>query len=473
MRLTCPNCPDVPLRDGARYCANCGLEARQECPGCGNEFVEHEHRYLAAIDPKQSVWCENRGVALYACNVCGRWLTPDVGACPDPHCGGRVLPTQPQHTGRRWDGRGGGAGFVWPARWSEKAHEHHAPQTATWSGMGTVHAAIVAHGRLSLWAGSQLITLELPQEGSAAALPLAWQNPLGSAGRPKPGLPFAERVSVIGSAAVLSTEGDFHLAGLHRQQGSEPLNLGVPLAQTGSMDGWAGWSEQNREIVLHLAAPAPAWNVLHPMRAETPPEAQLAPGGRLVARDGVVYWPGIDSAVWKCDFKSGCVTRAVPPHPGLVSLWAARDGIGVVYEAPDSNAIRFGLSAGDAKPPTSLTQAGRGPLRGAFAEGDFVVLSAGPELIAFQSEESHSPTHQPVGEVVASAMIPSEKGFPRLLALVLDKGITRLLMIEPTTGRSERLWTENSITPLGLLPVGADVFVIHDRGVVRLREAAH
>src|SRR5579871_3995164 len=153
LRITC-SCGE-PLRAGANYCAGCGQEVHQTCPACG----EGERRWLRSILPATSPWCENRGALLAACERCGRWLLPDARRCPDPACESRVLPTAPQHTGRRWDGRGGTAGWIWPARWEAIHPQFRPPLVDRWASPDPLVAAFAAHDRLYVWAGVNLLAL--------------------------------------------------------------------------------------------------------------------------------------------------------------------------------------------------------------------------------------------------------------------------------------------------------------------------
>jgi hypothetical protein len=468
LRLTC-SCGE-PLRAGVNYCAGCGLEVYQTCPACGT----NERRWLRVIVPASSPWCDNRGVLLASCERCGRWLLPDTRRCPDPACESRVLPIRPQHTGRRWDGRGGAAGWRFPARWESIHPEFRPPQADRWNSPDPLLAAFVAHDRLYLWSGVNLLALTGESgatgsfgaaEGATGAL---WRTALGATVRPASHLPFAERVAVAGAGVVLATERAFLLTGLYNRSDTERLEAGVPLAQVGGPHWWAAWGLVNGTPTLHVSAVGQAWDTLQPTPVETPPGAALAANGRLTLRDDLVYWPAQDGSVWRLDCLAGTASQVVAPQDGLREVWAEPDGPRTVREV--QGRLLVALSAPHEGRMPQEAPASVGPLRGVFATADHVVV-AGDRILVYDGHtgERLYDDNRPPGRWIAGALAGGAEGDLRLLCLTVDGGKARLSALKLANGIEDLLLTEPDVEPLALLPVGDNLYIAHTRGLIRLK----
>jgi hypothetical protein len=472
LRLTC-TCGE-PLRADANYCAGCGLEVHQTCPACGEE----ERRWLRVIVPAAAPWCENRGALVVACERCGRWLLPDTRRCPDPACESRVLPSAPQHTGRRWDGRGGTAGWNWPARW-EAIHPQFAPPLLDrWNSPDPLYAAFVAHDRLYLWAGTNLLALT-GDSGVASSFGTAedvsgalWRAALGATVRPASHLPFAERIAVAGAGAVLAAERSFLLTGLHSRSDTERIEpAGAPLAQVGGPNWWAAWGVVDGAPTLSYAPVGQNWDSLLPIPVDTPADAALAVNGRLTLRDDNVTWPGRDGGVWRLDCVAGTVTQVVGAQEGLREIWAEPDGPRTVREV--QGRLLVGMSAPHEGRMPQEVPAGAGALRGVFATASYVVV-VGERILAYDARtgERLYEANRPPGRWIAGALAGGDNGELRLLTLTVDGGMARLSALKVANGIEDLLLTEPNIEPLALIPAGANLYIAHSRGLIRLREAS-
>lgn len=415
---------------------------------------------------------------LNACERCGRWLLPDTLACPDPHCAARVLPLLAQHTGRRRDARGSGVGWTWPVRW-DRAHPEHGPPVAeNLAAAETLHAAFVAHGRLYLWEGTNLLSPDEDTAWNAAAeRGIAWRCPLGPAGVPAERLAPAERVAVAGARAVLALQRGYLALDLRQSSDSVSLGSGTPLAQAGGPGWWIAWlgspagaGEPSGRSTLRLAGIGEMGDVLEPERIEVPPEGALASRGRIALRDGRAYWPGLDGGIWRLDCVSRGVERVVEGGEGVPVIWAEPNGPRAARET--RSRITVGLT-----PPAEgrfavNAPAGMPPLRGVFAlPGHVVVL--GDRLAAFdtQTGDRFPEAMAPPGTWIDGALVPAEDGEPRFLALTQEGRFSVLSALRMSSGAHESVWREPDLEPRALLPVGTDLYIAHSRGIVRLREA--
>lgn len=459
-----------PIRANAGFCAACGLEVSQPCPACGAE-----RRWLATLAPGERPWCDNRQAIVYACERCGRWVISSALYCPDPDCNGRTLPTNPQHTGRRWDGRGDGAGWRWPERWEGFHPDRTAPRVSRWEAPDVVHAAFAAHGRLYVWAGVNLVAPEdafgalgSPSPPAEADLTGAsWRSALGSGASPTPRLSCEERVAVAGAGAIVATDRAFSLIGLYDRGESQRIEGGVPLAQVGGPAWWVGWTDERGTPSLRCAPVGETWDRLVPTFVETPPEA--APRGRLVLRDGVACWAGLDDAVWMLDCATRTVRQAVAPAEGLQQIWAEPDGPRIVREA--QGRLSIGLGAPSEDRGLREVSAGLGPLRGVFATASYLVV-VGERPVAFdaRSGERLQEGSRVPGRWIAGALAGAADGEPRLLMLTTDAGRGQLSAIKISTGVEDLLWSEPDVEPLALIPVAGSLVIVCSRVLVRITE---
>jgi hypothetical protein len=473
-RRTCPVCSEG-LHPGGRYCTRCGLEARQLCPTCAEG-----PRWLASMGAESSCWCVSCDALLLACEVCGRWLPASVRHCPDQQCGGRVVPFHPQHTGRRWDGRGDTAAWRWPEAWERTHPQARPPECRAWHAAGPVHAALVAHGALFLWERTSLVApdeeagwLEGEAVGGEPAREVEWRCPLGPRAQPPEAMPFRERAAVAGAAAVLALEQRYLLVDLGRSGDAAPLLEGRPLAQCGAPGWWAGWIEEGGQTSLRCGAVGDQWDSLAPQGIAAPPEAGLAPRGRLVIRDGRAFWPGSDGGIWTLECGTGKVERALDPIPagtGLpVEVWAEEDGPRAVWE--ELGQLTAGLSVPQGGRTALRLPAGSGPLRGVHATPEWVLVT-GERVTLFDRRKAQRMAEalRPPGRWIDGAAALSEKGQVRLLALTVEEPATRLTSVQPATGVAEIVWDALGLEPRGLLAAGEELYVAHGGGVVRLRD---
>jgi hypothetical protein len=61
---------------------------------------------------------------------------------------------------------------------------------------------------------------------------------------------------------------------------------------------------------------------------------------------------------------------------------------------------------------------------------------------------------------------------PRLLMLTEDAGIGSLAALRPSSGVADELWRAPGYRPLSLIAAGESLYIVHDRGVIRIRERA-
>lgn len=455
--MRCPACGE-PLRTSANFCVACGLETRPVCPAC-----REERFLLATLEPNRSPWCVKRGTLLFACETCGRWLLPGTRRCPNPECGGRVLPTRPQHTGRRWDGRGSSVGGRYPQR--VPLPDGNLPDfiATHWNAPETLHAVWIAHGQIFAWAGQNLLALGSDLRGAT----VQWRTSLGAATQGSGRLPFAERAAIAGAGVVLATERGWLLAALSGR--SEPLLMTPcePLAQVANPAFWVGWGRENGVPILRATPLSPAWDRLLPQTVAVADGGQLAQRGRIVLRDSRAFWIGTDGGIWQWDGETNQVMRAVAPLDGLRDIWAEPDGARMVREA--QGRLSVGLGAPQAGFFPVEAPAGLGPLRGICADAETVVV-IGERPIAFRArtgERLHE-AGRPAGRWIAGVTVPAWDGELRLLTLAQEAERARLTALKLSSGFEELLWLENALEPTMLLPVGNLLLVAYTQGVVQL-----
>lgn len=456
--MRCPACKEV-LRDGANFCVICGLEVRPLCPAC------REERFLLAnLERGRSAWCARRNALLFACETCGRWLLPGTRRCPNPECGGRVLPTKPQHMGRRWDGRGSAVDWAYVER--RPLPDGTLPEYAVqnWNAPETLHAAFVAHGLIFAWSGQNLLAL-----GSEfGAEPVIWRTALGAATAVQRRIPFVERAAVAGAGVTLATDRGWLLAGLAGR--SEPVLFQAcePLAQAANPNFWVGWGVENGVYTLRASMLAPAWDRLVSQQITVPEGGGLVQRGRIVMRDSRAYWHGQDGGIWQWDGgEANTVTRIVAPIEGIRDIWAASDGVRMVREAQGRLSVGLGAPLSGFFPVEA--PAGLGPLRGISADAETVVVIGERPMVfrARTGERLHEST-RPAGRWITSALVAASDNEPRLMILAQEAARGRLTALKLSSGYEELLYIENDIEPLALLPVGSLLLIAHSRGIVRL-----
>jgi len=465
--MRCPACKEI-LRNGANFCVVCGLEVRPLCPAC------REERFLLAnLDTGRSAWCARRNALLFACETCGRWLLPGTRRCPNPECGGRILPTKPQHTGRRWDGRGSAVGWSYREqgtgnREQKETIPNHSitqsPNDLSWNAPETLYAAFVAHGLIFAWSGQNLLALN----SEFGTEPVMWRTALGAATAVQGRMPFVERAAVASAGVVLATDRGWLLAGLAGR--SEPVLLGAcePLAQAANPDFWVGWGVENGVSTLRTSALAPAWDRLIPQQRAVPEGGNLVGRGRIVMRDSRAYWHGQDGGIWQWEGETNTVTRVVAPIEGIRDIWAAGDGVRMVREAQGRLSVGLGAPQSGFFPVEA--PAGLGPLRGISADSETVVVIGERPMVfrARTGERLHEST-RPAGRWITSALAAANDNEPRLMILAQESERGRLTALKLSSGYEELLYIENGIEPLALLPVGDLLLIAHSHGIVRLR----
>lgn len=464
--IACPACRAL-LAPEARYCAQCGLEALQPCPSCQGALRE-----LVTVRRGTSPWCESCERLLTACERCGRWLLPGAERCPDPQCGGRVLSPFPLQTGRRWEG-GAQSDWTWPVTW-EREHPNYAPpQVEWWTSQSEVQAAFVAHGQCFVW---EVGTLVSPDEGSgwrsreAAGGPgaVSWRSPLSASLGSAAKVSLDERVAVLGGRVILATEHGYAQADLRHPGDSSVLWEAQPLAQVAGATGWVAWGSERDALSLRVA-PVPTGGA--PVQAEAvpvPPEAALARRGRMVQREGRVYWPGQDGAVWELELRSRTVRSAWSSVNGLLDLWVGADGPRVVRESLGQIAVAL---TGPRDGHANLTvPAGAGPLRGVYGLDPLLVV-VGDRVLTFDArtgDRLHEALRPP-GVWISAVLVRTPDQEPRLLALTRDQGFATLTFTRLSSGVHDLLWREATLEPKALLPVGDTLYLVHSRGLLRFR----
>lgn len=464
-----------PLRPEGNFCVRCGREIRQLCPVCFDE-----RRLLATSHPGASSWCDHRGEALSACSRCGRWLTADTRQCPDPECRGVVSPTWPASTGRAADGAGRTETWRWPAVWDRRNPRYKASRQDAWTTDAPVHAAFVTQGRLYVWAETALLAPEGEAGGPLAAAPenrlkTPWRCWLKLGGQPDPRLPVSQRVALVGGGAVLAAQNDFLLAGLypHRSDDVFTLNLGSPLAQAASEGWWVGWSRQADRPALWLAPVPASWRQLDCRQIpEVPAGSVPRENTQIVLRDGMACWIGTDGALWRLDCALRELQTLTEPLGGAQRVWYAQDGAHTVRLT--GNGLLVGLDAVDRARAVREAPGGAGPFRDLFA---------GPALLAVVGEtvqtlDPHTGYTIGIGRysgqwvtgALAEAQPDAADKEPRLLMLTYDMGSGNLAALSPGSGGEELVWQGQGVRPLNLMIAGESLYVVHEHGVIRIRE---
>ncbi len=462
-----------PLRADANYCARCGREVRQLCPVCFQE-----RRPIASREPNASPWCGSRGELLCACARCGRWMTADTRQCPDPQCRGTVGPTWPFSTGRPSDGAGRAEPWVWPAVWDRDNPNRKAPLFSTWNSDARVHSAILAHGRIYLWSETSLLAPQGPAAGPLAGAESGeapWQSWLGHDGAPNPVVGNSSLMAIVGGGAILAANSGFLLAGLDTSRSDDivPLEIGAPLAQIAGEGWWVAWGLDRGTAALWLAPTPASWrNLASQQVVEAPPQAAPRAGAPLVLQGGLACWMDAEGAVWQLDCRCRDLQQISEPTPGIERLW--RDSAGTHSVRAADNGLRVALGQGlDTGSPREVG-GGIGPLRDVFASPALVAV-VGKQVTALSpasgdkiGEGKYS------GRWVAGALAAAEPSAadqePRLLMLTEDAGVGSLVALRPSSGVGDELWGEAGCRPVGLIAGGDSLYVVHERGAVRLQQ---
>ncbi|MCW3096378.1 MAG: hypothetical protein JWL77_1996 [Chthonomonadaceae bacterium] len=464
-----------PLRPEGNFCVRCGRESRQLCPVCFDE-----RRFLATSQPGASSWCETRGEVLAACRRCGRWLTVDTRQCPDPECRGVVGLTWPTSTGRAVDGTGHAESWRWPAVWDRRNPRYKAPRQETWNSEAPVHAAFVTQGRLYVWAETALLAPEGEAGGPLAApsgqgTQTAWRCWLKLDGQPDPRLPLPQRVALVGGAAVLAAQNGFLLAGLypHRSDDVFSLNLGTPLAQAASESWWVGWSLQAGRPAVWTAPVPASWRQLDPQQIPDAPAGSVPrENTQIVLRDGTACWIGEDGALWRLDCALRELKPLTEPLVGAQRVWYAPDGTHTVRLT--GNGLLVGLDPIDRAHAVREAPGGTGPFRDLFAASALLAV-IGEMVTTLDLRTGYTiGVGRYSGQWVAGALTEAQPDAPdqepRLLTLTYDMGRGNLSALSPSSGGEESVWQAPGVRPLSLIIAGESLYVVHERGVTRIRE---
>ncbi len=465
-----------PLRPQGNFCVRCGREVRQICPVCFEE-----RRLLATKEPNASPWCDSRGEALSACARCGRWLTVDMQQCPDPECRGRVGLTWPTSTGRAINGTGRVESWRWPAAWDRRNPRYQAPRQDLWTSETPLHAAFVAHGRLYVWAETALLAPEGEAGGPLAAAmsgqdhKTPWRSWLKLDGQPSPLLPLFQRVALVGGAAILAAQNDFLLAGLYPYRIDDvfPLRLGSPLAQAASESWWVGWSLLASRPTLSMAPIPASWRQLDCQQIPDAPEGSVPrENSALALRDGLACWVGADGALWQLDCRSRTLQSLTEPLVGAQRVWCVQDGVHTVRLT--GNGLLVGLDAVDRARAVREAPGGAGPFRDLFASSTLVAV-VGDTVTTLDPRTGYAiGGGKYSGQWVTGALVETQQDAadrePRLFMLTYDRGNGNLSALSPSSGGEEAVWQGQGLRPLSLILAGESLYVVHERGVTRIRE---
>jgi hypothetical protein len=464
-----------PLRSDGNFCVRCGREVRQLCPVCFDE-----RRILATVQPGAPSWCQVRGEALAACKRCGRWLTVDTPQCPDPECRGSVGLTWPATVGRAADGAGHADTWRWPAVWDRRNPRYKAPRLDTWNSSGPLHAAFVTQGRLYAWVETTLVAPEGEAGGPLAPATTQggqtpWRCWLKLDGQPSPLLPLHQRVALVGGAAILSAQNDFLLAGLypHRSDDVFMLNLGTPLAQAASENWWVGWSRRSGVPTLWTAPVPASWRQIDPQQiVDAPAGAAPRENTQIALREGMAAWIGEDGALWRLDCARRELQPVTEPLVGAQRVWYAPEGPSTVRLT--GNGLLVGLDPRDRSRAAREAPGGAGPFRDLFA-GSALLAVVGEMVTTLDPHTGYTiGIGRYSGQWVTGALTEAQPDAldrePRLLMLTYDQGNGNLSALSPSSGGEEQVWQAPGLRPLSLIIAGESLYIVHERGITRIRE---
>lgn len=367
-----------------------------------------------------------------------------------------MQPTQPSHTGRRWDGRGASVNWEWPIEWESANPNRVRPAVQCWETVDLVHAACVCHGRIVAWEGTTLTLLSFAEGAPSAEsrVPL----PLGA--RPASSVPHTGRLAIVSDALALAAERGFLLAPTRPDGEARLLATGEPLAQVGTPGWWCGWLSEPGGPVLLYAANGERWHAIELHRADAPAGSRPAPRAVMAGRDGQVYWPGIDGGVWSLTCETGVVDRVGAAGDGTVLPWA--DAAGPRWAWEEHGGLHLKLST------SAVAAAGSGPLRGVHVSRKTVAV-VGDRVWVFDArtgERLHDAV-RPLGRWLDAVLAPSADGQSRLVSLTREETSANIVALHPSLGTQDHLW-HAPVEARYLLCAGEHLCVVHDHGIVRL-----
>ncbi len=391
---------------------------------------------------------------LDTCERCGRWLNAGTRWCPNPACGGRVLPVLPQHTGRRWDLRGSGVGWTWPRAWDRANPGFRPPVVGEWRCPLPLQAAALAHGVLFAWSGAILQDV-----GSN------WRSSLGAGGATAALLPFGDRLAVCGRTAIAALPACFLRVDLGHPGDAAPLAEGEPLGQAADPGAWVGWCRGPAGASLYTLDTAGLGEGASAVRVATPPGAVPPARTRIVMCNGDAWWTGGDSRLWQLTLATGVVEPVGDATSAPVWIWATPGGVRWARE--HGRQITVTLPSDGLPSP-----AGAGPIRGVyglpatlFVAGDRIVQLGG--ALGERRNEMKSPP----GQWLDAAAVPGEDGEARLLVLTREGHTTALVAARPASGILEEVWRSTSVRALALLTGRGAIRIAHVDGLLTLTHA--
>src|SRR5262249_5449236 len=148
-----------------------------------------------------------------------------------------------------------------------------------------------------------------------------------------------------------------------------------------------------------------AWDALVPQIVATPPEAELAQGGRIVLLDGQAWWPGEAGGIWRLTLASERVERVGDSTGGPLMVLAEKSGPHVAQEAGGQVSLCLPTSANGRE--ALLARVVAGPLRGLFSSSGWTVV-VGDRLTVLDpaSGQKIHEAARPPGQWVAGTLAP-------------------------------------------------------------------
>jgi hypothetical protein len=283
---------------------------------------------------------------------------------------------------------------------------------------------------------------------------------------------------------MAAARNDFMLAGLDpsRKDDALPLNVGAPIAQVSGDGWWVGWSRKDGVPALWIAPISASWRNLAWRHIEqAPPESAPRESTTLTCYGGIVNWIAADSSVWQLNCSNQDLKQVLPPTVGIQRIW--RDATGLHHCRSAGDGLRVALGPSVESGSSREVAAGAGPLRDIFASLSLVAV-VGRTVIALEQG-----TGNPIGEGkysgrwiagILSANIYGDTRNPtpdapylrepRLLMLTEEGGDGNLAALRTSSGVADVLWRGLGQRPIGLMTAGESLYIVHERGVTRLRE---